>query len=92
MSNKSNFKLIDGTFLPEEAKVILTTLINNKIDYHNLQIFSDGERFGEEITAKTTQRIAELKQDLASLLTQVETAKANNKKFSIKSSIDIDFV
>lgn len=92
MSNKSNFKLIDGTFSPEEAKTILSTLINNKIDYHNLQIFSDGERFGEEVTAKTTQRIAELKQDLESLHSQVEQAKASNKKFTIKSSIAIDLV
>lgn len=41
MSNQftKEFKLIDGQFSPDEAKNILMSLFNNKIDYHQLESF-----------------------------------------------------
>jgi hypothetical protein len=45
MQNKSEHKLIDGIFEPDEAKNMLNSLINNKINFHNLEDFSNSIRF-----------------------------------------------
>ena len=39
MENKLTIKLIEGNFLPNEAGKVLFSLINSKIDYHNLEHF-----------------------------------------------------
>lgn len=40
------FKLIDSTFTKEEAKQVLLSLVNYKIQFHSHKVFSNDERFG----------------------------------------------
>jgi hypothetical protein len=49
MENQQIFKLIEGFYLRRSGNV-LTTLINSKIDYHNLEDFSSHIRFNNDIS------------------------------------------
>ena len=48
MTENPEFKLIKGTFSPEQAKIILNSLINSKINFHNLEDFSNSIRFNSD--------------------------------------------
>jgi hypothetical protein len=48
MEKEYQFKLVEGQFAPSEAGKVLFSLINSKINYHNLEIFSNQIRFDEE--------------------------------------------
>jgi hypothetical protein len=48
MEKEYQFKLVEGQFTPSEAGKVLFSLINNKINYHNLEKFSNQIRFDEE--------------------------------------------
>lgn len=91
MKTDLNFDLINGTFKPLEAKSILLTLLKNKINFHELEIFSSQERFGKDLP-HSQKRITELK----SSIQQVEFffRELDNSDFSIKitSSVEISAV
>lgn len=90
MENK-NIKLIDGTFDPNEAKKIISGVLNSKINYHNLDAFSNQIRFDSD-NLKTTTRIQELQNSNSEVLELVEFAKNNNLKLKIESQIFITLV
>ncbi len=48
MEKEYQFKLIEGQFSPSEAGRVLFTLINSKVNFHNLEVFSNQIRFKEE--------------------------------------------
>lgn len=48
MEKEYQFKLVEGQFLPSEAGRVLFTLINSKINFHNLEVFSNQIRFKED--------------------------------------------
>ncbi|RTY68962.1 hypothetical protein EKM05_10710 [Flavobacterium sp. GSP27] len=48
MEKEYQFKLVEGQFAPSEAGKVLFSLINNKINYHNLEKFSNQIRFDED--------------------------------------------
>ena len=48
MEKEYQFKLVEGQFAPSEAGKVLFSLINSKINYHNLEMFSNQIRFDEE--------------------------------------------
>jgi hypothetical protein len=61
MTNNNNvFHLIKGQFSPLEAREVLLSLINYKIEYHELKMLSNLAR-GSELSVSTMQRIDELK-------------------------------
>lgn len=69
MEKEYQFKLIEGQFAPSEAGKVLFSLINSKINYHNLEIFSNQIRFDEEnpqskIRIKTLSDAAEYIKEL----------------------------
>ncbi len=45
---ETKFKLIDGTFSVEEAREVITNLLEFKIQYHNKRSFSSEIRNGEK--------------------------------------------
>ena len=90
MENR-NIKLIDGTFEPEEAKKIIGGVLISKINYHNLDAFSNQIRFDRD-NLKSTTRIQELKNANAELLELLEFAKNNNFKLKVESQIFITLV
>jgi polyhydroxyalkanoate synthesis regulator phasin len=82
--------LIDGVFQPDEARELLTKLINHKIQYHQVDAFSKDIRNIED-SAHSTQRIKALEDALATLQQTVKEAEANHKRIVIKSDIALSF-
>lgn len=64
-----HFKLIDGEFSEADATEVLLVLLNNKINFHNLQIFRIREQTGGDVSTHE-DRVAQLEADRA-LLSQV---------------------
>ncbi|MFQ3173114.1 MAG: hypothetical protein ACI9WT_000089 [Flavobacterium sp.] len=90
MKNQQVFKLIDGVFTSEEAGSVLTTLINSKIDYHNLEDFSSQIRFNKDVSNSKNrlQELNETKEEIKKLLGAAEVKGLN---LVIKSTIEISF-
>ena len=91
MENIQHLTLIDGTFAPTEARKLLSDLISRKINYHQLEMFSNEERFGKDIS-NSKKRIEALKRTKDELKTIVEYAIKNQYKLQVNSFIDIKFV
>ena len=60
MKNTYSLKLIDGNFTPDHAVKVLMGLISYKINYHQMELFSNEEMFGEDVL-NSKRRIDELR-------------------------------
>lgn len=88
MNKIEKLKLIEGEFSFNEAKEILTSMFNSKINFHNIQNWSSQERYGKD--DETAQmKIPILKNEIEKLEEIILEAKANNKKLIINSEINI---
>jgi hypothetical protein len=88
MNKIEKLKLIEGDFSFNEAKEILTSMFNSKINFHNIQNWSSQERFGkDDETAQKKVRL--LKNEIEKLEEIILNAKSQNKKLVIKSEIII---
>lgn len=81
--------LIDGLFTPEEANNVLLTLVQNKINFHNLEIFRMEERDGT-LSSPSKKRLEALKEMNEKLIQIIQYAEKNQKKLKVFSSIDIE--
>lgn len=81
--------LIDGLFTPEEANNVLLTLVQNKINFHNLEIFRMEERDGT-LSGPSKKRLEALKEMNEKLIQIIQYAEKNQKKLKVFSSIDIE--
>lgn len=88
---KQNFKLIDGVFEPADAKKMIVSLINNKINYHNLEDFSNHIRFNEDLV-HSQKRVSELQEAKNNIAEIVEFAEQNKMKLELKSIIEINLL
>lgn len=86
-----NYKLIEGVFKPSEAQRMLLDLINAKINYHNLDSFSNHIRFNTEFSSSKI-RIEELAKTSESIKELIELANNNNMQLIIKSEITIELI
>lgn len=86
-AQKHQFNLINSTYSAEAAKEVLTSLINDKIRFLNIQILSVHERFGENATHLET-RVKELEADRNRLIELLSAAEKNNAEVEILSSVD----
>jgi hypothetical protein len=92
MENKElNFKLIDGEFSAEEAQKILMSLINNKIDFHNLVAFSNHIRFNGDVNG-SKKRIEELTKTREEIAEITKKANLEGYYFAIKSTISLELI
>ena len=48
MNKIEKLKLIEGEFSFNEAREILTSMFNSKINFHNIQNWSSQERYGKD--------------------------------------------
>ena len=88
MNKIEKLKLIEGEFSYNEAREILTSMFNSKINFHNIQNWSSQERYGKD--DETAQmKIPLLKNEIEKLEEIILEAKANNKKLIINSEINI---
>lgn len=85
---KKEFNLIEGIFSAVEAKEILTTLINDKIKFHDYKIFSQEERFGKA-NAETLARKAQLLEIKERLIEYLDQYHNSDQKLRIHSNIHI---
>lgn len=91
MNQKSDFKLVKGTFSPEDAKEVLFKLINSKIKFHQLSAFSISER--NAITEIHTQdRIEELQEVRNQLELFISEAEKLHKSVKIDGTISIQLI
>ena len=90
MKAKQAIKFIEGKFSPEDAKEILTDLINHKIHFHSLKNFSYEERFGKPVEG-SKKRIEELKKSREKIILIIQQATDNNTNLRMESSINITF-
>ena len=84
---ESKFSLIDGTFTVREAREIIVTLLETKIQYHNRESFSNEIRFGKT-HSNSVNRKAQLilvKSEFIALLKDLE----NESQLVIKAEINI---
>jgi hypothetical protein len=91
MESTKHFKLIDGTFAPEEAQKILLELINTKINYHKLEDFSNHIRFNNDIV-HSKNRVEALTNTAQNIKELIKIAAENKLELKIKSAIAIEFV
>lgn len=92
MENKElNFKLIDGEFSADEAQKILMSLINNKIDFHNLFAFSNHIRFNNDVNG-SKKRIEELTKTREDVIAITQRANQEGYHFNIKGTIQLELI
>jgi hypothetical protein len=89
MEKQYKFKLIKGDFSIDEAKKMVMSLISSKINFHNLNSFSDYVRFNRD-PKKVEKRIAELTTTREEILNLLEEAEKKGMKLNIKSTIAIE--
>lgn len=88
---KQRIQLINGDFNPKDAQRILLSIINSKIQYHQLEIFSLEERFGIEAT-QSKDRIEELKLSVRDIQEIIKEATEAGMKLKVTSTVDIQLV
>ncbi len=88
MEHKHDFKFIDSDFTPDEAKRVLRTLIYQKISFHQLEVFSNTERFGHDVTHSKI-RIAQLDEVFKEMEKVLNYASDNNLKVNVHSNIHL---
>jgi hemerythrin superfamily protein len=88
MNSNKKLQLIEGEFSFNEAKEILTSMFNSKINFHNIQNWSSQERYGKD-DETAQKKIPLLKNEIEKLEEIILEAKANNKKLVINSEIII---
>ena len=72
----------------DNAKTILMALINNKIQFHQLERWSGNERLGAD-NPVVSRRIEELMQTKEALAALIEESEAKGARLAIHCSIDI---
>ena len=88
MKNTNAFKLIEGSFSPDEAREILMNIFSSKIQFNQMKNFSSEERFGKEDTT-AVKRIPQLKKSMDMISKLIEEAKQNNETIQIISEVKI---
>lgn len=91
METNHNYKLIEGIFNPSEAKKVLLDIINAKINYHNLDAFSNHIRFDAGIL-NSKSRVEELTKTRETIKALIEVADKNNMQLQINSQITITLI
>ncbi len=85
------FKLVEGQYTPLEAKKILLGLINSKINFHQLENFSNEIRFSES-TAHSKIRIELLTNASENITDLIADSIPNDMEFKIEGTIQISLV
>jgi len=83
-----SYCLIDGVFLPDEARQVLMTLIHDKISFHQRNDWSRRERLGET-DPPGTQRVDQLMATREELKALLDDAEALGMKLVVNCNIDI---
>ncbi|MFB9088019.1 hypothetical protein [Flavobacterium paronense] len=88
---KHQYKLIEGIFSTAEAKTVLMSVITSKINYHNLNAFSEFVRNNKAVE-NTKNRVLELTTTREDIIKLIEDAEKMGMKLNIKSDITIELI
>lgn len=91
METEHSFKLIAGKFIPQEARSILFTLVNSKINYHAMESFGITVRTSGD-TSFHKNRIKELSNANIEIRKVLDYAEKNNLYLSIEGDIEIKLI
>ncbi len=91
MEKQKTFKLIDGEFVPSDARNILFTLVNGKINFHSQESFGIKIRTSGD-TSFHEKRIKELTQTNIDIKKMVDYAKENKLRLKINGTIEITLI
>jgi hypothetical protein len=81
-------KLIEGNFTPKEARKVLSTVINSKINYHKIELMSEHERNGFE-NSNSRKRVEYLTKANDNVIEIIHKAIADGQNFEISANIVI---
>lgn len=85
---KHTIKLIDGTFTLPKAKKLLLELLSYKINYHQMEKFSNEERFGAD-REQSAKRIKELDEEKTAVTKWIKTLD-ERKALTINCKIKLE--
>lgn len=88
MKKTTELTLVKGKYTEEEAKEILMDLFHSKINFHEIKNFSFNERFGKNHD-HSINRMSELRESIEVFSKLIANAEAENKSFTIESSVKI---
>ena len=88
MNTTQRYKLLKGTFSPDEARQILLSLVKSKIDFHNMEKLSNEERFGRDV-AHSERRLAALRELHETLRTVCQSAADTGRRVQLNGWIEI---
>lgn len=88
MEKEYLFKLVEGQFEPSEAGKVLFSLITNKINYHNLEKFSNQIRFDQD-SSYSKIRIETLGEASAHIKDLINEATLKNMELKIEGVVQI---
>ncbi|MDP3145548.1 MAG: hypothetical protein Q8T03_11485 [Bacteroidota bacterium] len=91
MKTKHKYKLIDGEFDPCEARSVLLTLVNSKINFHSMQSFGLTVRTSGD-TSFHDKRILELTQTNTDIRALIDYAEKNKLHLSVDGTIEIKII
>jgi hypothetical protein len=86
---EKTIQLIDGAFSSQNAHEILTTLIMDKIKYHNLRILRMKEKGNKEEAEQSEERILELKATKQDVRTFLNEFQSSDIEIEIKGQVHI---
>lgn len=89
--DKYQFKLIEGNFSSQDAKTVLMSVINSKINFHNLNAFSEFVKNNEDCEI-SKRRISVLTSSLEDINKLLEESERNGKRLKINGDITIEFI
>lgn len=90
MNSIETLTLVDGRFTHQEARDVLMSLFQAKIQFHEMQNFSSQELFGHEHRL-AVERIPDLKKNMRKIQDLVAMAVQTNKKMIVTAVIQIEF-
>jgi hypothetical protein len=89
--DKYQFKLIEGDFSSQDAKTVLMSVINSKVNFHNLSAFSEFVKNNE--TCETSKRrISALSTAREDILKLIEESEKKGMKLKINGDITVEFI
>lgn len=91
MKNTKNFKLIKGTFTSSDAKAVLFSLINSKINFHSSESFGIKIRESGD-TSVHEKRIAELSKANKSINKLLDQASKKGLKVKVNGTIEVELI
>lgn len=88
--SQTHFKLVEGTFKKDDARRILLSLINSKINFHSLEAFRRRET-GTENSFVSENRLKELLDTKQKIMDWVDPLPDAHTQISIKGNLEVRF-